>query len=118
MNRNRELGTQGEALAAQFLIGRGFALIAQNWRCASGEIDLIMHEGNELVFVEVKTRRSMAYGDPLEAVDAEKLARLHRLAAEWMREHHIRARYRIDVLGIILAAATEPQIEHIRGVGL
>ena len=118
MNRNRQLGSRGEALASQYLVERGFVLLMHNWRCTAGEIDLVATDGNELVFVEVKTRRTMAFGDPLEAVGNEKLVRLHRLAGEWMREHQVYALYRIDLLGILLSPMDQPQIEHIRGVRL
>jgi putative endonuclease len=111
------LGRRGEDLAAAYLIERGFRILERNWRCARGEIDLIAREGDETVFVEVKTRSSLAYGHPLEAITIVKLARLRRLAATWCAEHEPRAgSIRIDAVAIVAPAGKPPEIEHLRGV--
>ena len=65
--------------------GAGYAILERNWRCRAGEIDLVAQDGTETVFVEVKTRSSVAFGHPLEAITAQKLARLRRLAAALVR---------------------------------
>ena len=77
------LGRRGEKLAADHLIASGFEIVDRNWRCSQGEIDIIATKNSELVFVEVKTRSSLAFGHPLEAITVAKLARLRRLAAAW-----------------------------------
>jgi len=79
-----ERGRQGEELAAAWYRNHGFELVARNWRCASGEVDLIVRRGRLLVVCEVKSRRSDAYGGPAAAVGRLKQQRLRRLAAEWL----------------------------------
>ncbi|MFW0772210.1 YraN family protein [Paenarthrobacter nitroguajacolicus] len=112
------LGRNGEALAADFLENQGMRIVDRNWRCPDGEIDIVAIEGNTLVIAEVKTRKSLDYGHPFEAVGAAKLARLHRLSSSWCREHDLKAaRRRIDVVSVIVSGVGEPQLEHLRGVG-
>nr|WP_306422873.1 YraN family protein [Paenarthrobacter aurescens] len=112
------LGRNGEELAAEFLENQGIRIIDRNWRCAEGEIDIVAIEGDTLVVAEVKTRRSLDYGHPFEAVGAAKLARLHRLASSWCREHELNApRRRVDVVSVIDNGTGEPELDHLRGVG-
>ena len=79
-----ERGRQGEELAAAWYRTRGFELVERNWRCPSGEVDLIVRRGRLLVVCEVKSRRSDAYGGGAAAVGRLKQQRLRRLAAEWL----------------------------------
>ena len=76
----QDTGIRGEQIALDFLLGLGYQLVAKNWRCRSGEIDLIMMDGNIMVFVEVKARRGSGYGLPQEAVGSKKQAKIRRLA--------------------------------------
>ncbi len=93
-------------------------LLDRNWRSGSGEIDLVLRDGDIVVFCEVKTRSSAAYGHPLEAVDATKAARLRRLAAQWLEEHDVRPHgVRIDLVGVLLSQRGSAEVEHVRGVG-
>ena len=92
-------------------------LLDHNWRCPDGELDLILRDGDELVFCEVKTRRSVAYGSPLEAVTTTKFARLRRLASQWMAANDVRVfEVRFDVVGIVCPRGGAPMIEHVAGV--
>jgi len=117
MAEKDRLGRDGEALAARWLQERGYTVLHRNWRCATGELDLIVRRGVTTVFVEVKTRSSIAYGHPFEAITAEKAARLRRLAAEWCRVHGpVPGGMRIDAIAVIAARAAEPSIEHLEGV--
>lgn len=122
MARKDDLGRLGEECAARYLTDAGYLVVARNWRCAQGEIDLVTRLGDELVFVEVKTRSSVRFGHPFEAITIEKLARLRRLAAAWCEESHATAgtprwlRIRIDVVGVVAAPGEAPVIEHLRGV--
>lgn len=84
MDPRHALGRGGEAAAAHLYENLGYAVIERNFRCSSGEIDIVARKDDELVFSEVKTRRSDRWGQPCEAVDHRKRARLRRLAAEWM----------------------------------
>jgi putative endonuclease len=111
------LGQRGERLAESFLTRAGLVILDRNWRCAQGEIDLVARDGDELVFVEVKTRSSTAFGHPLEAITAPKLARLRRLAAAWCAEHEARAAaIRVDAVAIVAPRSGEPVIEHLRRI--
>ena len=72
----QQLGRYGEAYAARYLVEHGMEVLDRNWRCAAGEIDLVLRDGDVLVVCEVKTRASLAFGSPFEAVTERKLARL------------------------------------------
>ncbi|MBW3651707.1 MAG: YraN family protein [Actinobacteria bacterium] len=80
----RSLGARGEELVAQWYEARGYEVVARNWRCREGELDIILRTAGTYVFCEVKTRTSTAFGSPLEAVTREKQMRLRRLAARWL----------------------------------
>ncbi|HSX67536.1 YraN family protein [Nocardioides sp.] len=113
----QKLGAWGEQLAARHLIGEGMVLLDRNWRGESGELDLVLREGNTLVVCEVKTRSSTGWGQPLEAVGRQKAGRLRRLAGQWMAAHAVRAPdVRIDLVGV-LRTPNGPVIEHVRAVG-
>lgn len=117
MGRNAALGRYGEDLAARFLDGEGIVVLQRNWRCRDGEIDIIARDGDTLVICEVKTRSSLAFGHPAEAITARKLRRLRGLAASWLIAHGVHApRVRIDVVSVLMAPVGEPRIDHLRGV--
>ena len=82
----RALGAAGEAKAAAWYEAHGYEVVARNWRCRDGELDLVARQGRQVVFCEVKTRSSDAFGTPAEAVVATKRARIRRLAARWLDE--------------------------------
>ena len=105
-NRNRQIGAFGEATIARYLESRGYDIIERNWRIKEGEIDIIACSADGLLhFVEVKTRSSLAFGDPLEAIDRNKARRLQRLALAWLATHHQLGRdFSIDVAAVLLAA--------------
>jgi putative endonuclease len=111
------LGRRGEQVAADYFAGAGLEVVDRNWRCPQGEIDLVVREGDELVFVEVKTRSGLGYGHPLEAITAQKLARLRRLAGAWCEAHpgHV-DRIRIDAVAVIAPRSGGVQLEHLRRV--
>ncbi|MGL4339495.1 MAG: YraN family protein [Rhodoglobus sp.] len=117
MAAKNTLGAQGEAIAARYLEHAGFVIIDRNWRCHQGEIDLIARDGDELVFVEVKTRSSVLFGHPLEAITARKLSRLKRLAAAWCEQNPgDHSRIRIDAVGIIVPPTGDVEVEHLERV--
>ena len=78
------LGASGEDRAAAWYVAQGYTVVARNWRCRDGEIDLICTHGTTVVICEVKTRSSLAYGHPAEAVTPTKQRRLRTLAALWL----------------------------------
>lgn len=107
-------GKRGEALAAAHLAENGYRIVERNYRCLFGEIDIVAEEGGTLVFVEVKSRRSMAYGDPQLAVGHEKQKKISRIAMHYLNEKglcHRRARF--DVVAVKLLPAGH-SIELIR----
>jgi len=111
------IGEYGERLACEYLVGLGYVVIDRNWRCDQGELDIVAREGDCLVFCEVKTRRSTAFGPPVESVTPAKAARLRRLAVSWLREHMEHAeQVRIDVIGVLRPATGPAQVEHLRDV--
>ncbi len=83
---NSAVGRYGEDVAARALVAAGLTVLQRNWRCRDGEIDVVARDGDVLVFCEVKTRTSTAFGDPAEAVSPAKAARLRRLATAWLLE--------------------------------
>jgi putative endonuclease len=82
----RSLGTAGEDVAAKWYTARGYEIVARNWRCREGELDLIVRSGRTYVFCEVKTRTSTLFGAPVEAVTRDKQMRIRRLAARWLED--------------------------------
>jgi putative endonuclease len=93
-------------------------VLDRNWRCEQGEIDLVLRDDEVLVFCEVKTRASAAFGGPLESVTPTKVARLRRLGARWMQERGVRGSdVRLDLVGVLLDRGGEARLEHVRGVG-
>lgn len=112
------LGRRGEELAAEYLESLGMLIVERNWRCSDGEIDIVALDGDALVIAEVKTRRSLAYGHPFEAVGSDKLARLHRLGSAWCRDNELRMPLRrVDVIAVLDDGVCEPTLEHLKGVG-
>lgn len=108
----QSLGRWGEELAAHYLERRGLRVLQRNLRTPVGEIDILARDGKTLVFVEVKTRRSLAFGSPQEAVGPTKRRQILR-AAQWhLSSVATGTSVRFDVVAI-LAAAGEPVIEHI-----
>ena len=87
MHAKDMLGKSGEQAAAEYLESCGLRILDRNWRCATGEIDIVAVDRQTLVVVEVKARTSTRYGTPLEAVSRAKRARLRRLAVQWLNAH-------------------------------
>lgn len=115
-----EIGALGEQLASEHLAAQGFRTLARNWRCRYGELDVIAEEltTNTVVFVEVKTRTGDGFGGLAEAVTAQKIRRIRRLAALWLAEQDSRyAALRIDVIRVRLGHGREPELTHLKGVG-
>ena len=108
----RALGARGEAAVAAWYEARGYEVLARNWTCREGELDLVVRQGRMFVFCEVKTRTSDAFGAPAEAVTRAKQDRLRRLAARWLEDDApVRAReIRFDV-----AAVLDDAIEVLEG---
>jgi putative endonuclease len=109
------VGAYGERIAERHLVAAGLVVIARNWRCADGEVDLILRDGEDVVFCEVKTRRSTRYGPPSAAVVAAKTRRLRRLALRWLETSGAHPReVRFDVVSVLAQPRGAAQVEHLR----
>ena len=108
-----ESGRVGESLAARFLRKKGYKVIRRNSRSPIGEIDLIMRDGDAVVFVEVKTRTSRKWGEPEEAVTREKQRKICREAMRFATRHRLGERpLRFDVVAVLLEENRDPEIRH------
>ncbi|GJF11044.1 UPF0102 protein [Mycolicibacterium cyprinidarum] len=115
-----EIGALGEQLAVDYLSQRGLRVLARNWRCRYGELDVIVADdaARTVVFVEVKTRTGEQYGGVAQAVTPQKVRRLRRLAGLWLSQQHDSwASVRIDVITIRIGRRRTPEITQIQGVG-
>jgi putative endonuclease len=111
------LGRFGEDLAARHLSEAGYEIVERNWRCRSGEIDILARDGDALVVCEVRTRSGPGFGTPLESVTRAKASRLKRLAALWLAERRLNIpEVRVDVVGVTRSPDCPPIVEHVRGV--
>ncbi|HWI41667.1 MAG TPA: YraN family protein [Verrucomicrobiae bacterium] len=113
--RNSAVGNRGEEIAVLFLKGLKYRILERNYRCRSGEIDIIARDGRSLVFVEVKARRHAAFGPPQMAVTAFKQRQISKAALTWLAQNsQENAEARFDVVAVTLPDHEVPQIEHIR----
>jgi putative endonuclease len=105
-------------LAARYLMRFGWSVVARNWRCRDGELDLICREPDGTVVVcEVKSRTGRGYGTPLEAITQEKARRLRRLTAAWAREQAAPIHtLRIDAVGVLWHPDGTASVTHERGI--
>jgi putative endonuclease len=115
----RYTGQQGEAIARAYLQRKGYSIIAVNWRCRAGEIDVIATDGPVLVFIEVRTRRSSVRGSAEESITPTKQRRLAALAHTYLQSLEERSTpwpgaWRIDVLALQLSAAGDAYVQHFQ----
>lgn len=115
---NQNTGQLGENLACAYLLNQNYQQLDRNWRCRLGEVDLVMlTQQRDLVFVEVKTRRSQRCGTPAAAITPKKLARMRKVAGNWLQEHEVSFRkMRLDVVGITWSPGGRVLIDHREGV--
>lgn len=112
LNTKTEIGKKGEEMAVAYLRKRGFKIIATNWHFHHLEIDIIAQDGNELVFVEVKTRTSAAFGNPEDAISNQKIKRILDAAEAYIEKHDITQDARFDVMAILIPEYSSPQLEY------
>jgi putative endonuclease len=98
-------------VAGRRYVRDGYRVLARNWRCPAGEIDLIVERGGLIVFCGVKTRRSTAFGLPAEAVDRRRQARLRAAASTWLRSAYMRS----DVVRFDVVSVLPGRVERIEG---
>jgi putative endonuclease len=107
-----EVGRRGEAAVERHYVARGYRVVARNWRCRIGELDLVVTRGATLVFCEVKTRRGARFGGGFDAVDARKQHKLRALAEMFCLQHPVGSRsIRFDVASVRLRADGSAAVE-------
>lgn len=107
--KRKETGDLGEKLAGDFLRERGYILIENNYRCTEGEVDIVARHGNDLVFVEVRTKRSRVFGSPEESITPAKQEKLRTVAVRYLETHeNLPESWRIDVVAIELNRNNKP----------
>ncbi|WP_367136390.1 YraN family protein [Saccharothrix sp. HUAS TT1] len=117
MSTATEVGRRGEDAACRYLEHQGLSILARNWRCDDGELDVVATDGVRLVVVEVKCRSGTSRGTPLEAVTPDKLDRVRKSALRWLGAHRIgRVEVRYDVIAIEWPPAGRVRLHHLRGV--
>lgn len=114
-----ELGAWGESCAASYLVSSGYRVLARNWRCRGGELDIVAFDParDAIVGVEVKTRRGHGYGTPEESVTPAKVRRLRGLLVAWISEtRYHAANLAIDVVGLTANSSAEFSLTHAKDV--
>lgn len=113
-----KLGENGEQFVADYLTKIGYQIMSRNWRVREGELDIVARDQNGLIiFVEVKTRTSIAFGDPLESIDRKKLFRIQKLALAWLATNlRLGNPYRIDSAGVIVSRSGEITLDYRKGI--
>lgn len=101
-DNRRKLGKWGERVAAVHLEAKGYEILDRNWRCSRGEIDLIARAGQELVFVEVKTRRGRDLGTPEEGLTPQKARKLLEVAQIYLSDNDLEEDWRVDLVAVEL----------------
>lgn len=113
------LGRKGEDEAVRYLLSCGYLIIERNWRGSCGEVDIIAgarcEESEEIIFIEVKTRSSLRFGDPFDAITTSKYRRIYTLAREWVAIYHPRSPWRIDVI-LLVANRMGFELVHHKGL--
>ena len=118
MAAHNELGKWGEDIASEYLIHTGYQIVERDWKSGRRDVDIIATDGNEVIFVEVKTRRNCLYGAPEEAVDYRKLQSLRLAINHYIKSHRINSDVRFDIISVVGTIGHEPKIDHIKGVPL
>jgi len=112
---NQTIGKRGEDAAARFLEHLGYEILDRNWTCPAGEVDIVAFDECTLVFVEVKTRTSMAKGFPSEAVTPEKRRRYERIACWYLSSCDlIDIHVRFDVIALVVVSKDRAFVRHYR----
>ena len=116
MRAKDAVGAYGERVAVRWLEDEGYVVLDRNWRCRAGELDVVVIRGGVVVFVEVKCRRSDAFGVPAAAVTPAKVERLRAAAAQGLDERGLAAApVRFDVISVLRPRAGAATVEHVEG---
>lgn len=118
MAAHNELGQWGEMVAEDYLERKGYRIVERDWKSGHRDIDIIAQDGDELVFVEVKTRQTADFGNPWEAVDHRKIRNIKAAINHYINFRHLNMRVRFDIVSIVATDRNNPQIEHIEDIQL
>lgn len=113
MAEHNDIGRWGEMKAAEYLEQRGFRIIARNWRDGHRDLDLVAIDADNLVIIEVKTRRNNDFMEPEQAVDARKIRNLSLAAAKFVRTRYIEMPVRFDIVTVTGTNGDNCRINHI-----
>jgi putative endonuclease len=112
MAQHNQLGKEGERLAKIYLLNKGHVILEENWRCGKIEIDLISDQGEMIVLTEVKTRSTLEFGNPEEAVDEDKELAMINAADIYLRNLHLDVEVRFDIIAVVIEGG-DVEINHI-----
>jgi putative endonuclease len=108
--KRRDVGVLGEKLAKDFLRKRGYRILETNYRCPGGEVDIVARHKDCLVFIEVRTKRSLEFGSPEESVTPAKMEKLRAVAAHYWQTHHgLPPSWRIDMVAVEIDQEDKPR---------
>ncbi|MDK2917373.1 MAG: putative endonuclease [Candidatus Petromonas sp.] len=115
--KRKKLGEMGEKIAAEFLKRQGYNILHQNYRCRFGEIDIVAKDNSSYVFIEVKTRRGLEYGRPIEAINKVKINRMLKTLQFYLKQYKIyNSNIRVDAMEIIVNNSKNIEINHIKNI--
>ena len=115
MSKHNETGTQGEDVAEKYLLNKGYKILQRNWRCGHKEVDIIAQKGEELVFMEAKTRATTDFGFPEETVTKQQKRNLKAAANIFLMNNTMFETVRFDVLSILMYQGHVREIIHYEG---
>ncbi len=114
----KKLGNLGEEIAADILVRSGYEILERNFRTRHGEIDIVARDGDTLVFIEVKTRRSLVMGSAVSAVDERKVKRLRTMIGAYFLERSPQhCGVRLDAFGVFMMPGGNVEYTHLKAVG-
>lgn len=117
MATHNELGKEGEKLAVNFLLKKGYKILEKNWRYLKAEVDIIAKKETTLIIIEVKTRSSDYFGDPQDFINPKKINLLVSAANEYVISRNLDVEVRFDIIAILLNSKTK-KIEHLENAFL
>lgn len=113
MTTKRSFGSDSEQLAAHYLQNKGYQILGMNWRCKIGELDIIAKDGDQIVFIEVRSRHTNSTEAAFESIIPRKQSKLIKLAYHYLEAHDLSdADWRIDVIAIAVPGSGEHLIDH------
>jgi len=114
-DKRKQLGKRGEEIACLYLTNNGAEIIERNWSCNVGEADIIAREGEDLAFIEVKTRTSYNAGFPEDAVTRQKRIKYEKIALQYFATHSLASsRVRFDVIAVVMTGEMQALVRHHR----